>query len=210
MSLAGPGAEWRYWFVKGAEAGYANLQYDLGNNYFSGSEGFPRDWNKARFWLQKAATSGYPQAQLTLAVDYSSPGALYPRDRVKARAWLTRAARMLSRARIELSIYYRRGVAGPADGKKAESLVAAGLAGELAFRRKVGKPALAPSEIPYRLARHFICPYAAPVDLGTGRRFLEQAARRGNSRAKGALAQNFTDPEVRARLCRDWPSLTDK
>jgi len=51
-----------YEWMKDAEAGLANSQYNLGMAYFLRSGGFPRSKKKALYWLEKAALQGHESA----------------------------------------------------------------------------------------------------------------------------------------------------
>lgn len=55
-------AEAAKWFLKAAEQGYAEAQYEIGTLYNIG-QGVPEDEEKAYVWLKKAATQGLPDAQ---------------------------------------------------------------------------------------------------------------------------------------------------
>lgn len=202
-------AERRYWLLRGADKGIGVVQFWLSREYLIGSSGFPKDDQKYRFWLEKAAKSGWPQAQHLLAL-YLFRGSGFTEDRAKARYWLSQSAEKAPRSKLALSLYYRNGVGGRRDVSMADKLMKEALDSLLALRREWKRPPLAPAEVSYRLARHALCPWAAPVDLATARRFLERAARQGHAKAKRVLAMVLTDTEVQYRLCSDWPHLTDK
>ena len=51
------------WYIKAAEQGYADAQYNLAYTYEFGEPGVPRDIDKAIRWYRKAAAKDHPEAQ---------------------------------------------------------------------------------------------------------------------------------------------------
>lgn len=78
------------WFLKGAEQGDADAQFNLGRIYgkafgtYSRGRAVPQDDTKAVYWYRKSAEQGYRAAQASLADIYAEGGGDVPRDYVQA------------------------------------------------------------------------------------------------------------------------------
>lgn len=57
------------WYLKAAEQGHAEAQYELGWWYYVGP-GVPKDNEKAEYWLRKSAAQGYAGAYFPLGLFY--------------------------------------------------------------------------------------------------------------------------------------------
>ncbi|MDA1275969.1 MAG: tetratricopeptide repeat protein [Verrucomicrobia bacterium] len=78
------------WYLKAAEQGYANAQYNLAGMYGLG-RGVPRDPQVALEWYQKAAEQGDALARYNLAERYER-GKDVSKDLVEAFKWHSLAA----------------------------------------------------------------------------------------------------------------------
>ncbi|MGF1447906.1 MAG: protein kinase [Opitutales bacterium] len=74
-----------------AESGNATAQYRIGASYVRGSNGQPRDYEKALRWFREAAASDHSEAQFSMGMLYES-GLGVPTDPALALAWYQRAA----------------------------------------------------------------------------------------------------------------------
>ena len=83
-------AEARNWYLKAAEQGVANAQYNLGILYDNG-QGVPQDYAEARSWYLKAAEQGDASAQTNLGTKYYN-GEGGRQDYKVAYAWFDVAA----------------------------------------------------------------------------------------------------------------------
>ena len=100
------------WFLKAAEQGDADAQFNLGRIYGKAS-GFvyekqraaPHDDPLAAKWYRKAAEQGYAPAQLNLATMYLEGSPMLPVDRAQGYFWLQHAATagdQSARSRLEM------------------------------------------------------------------------------------------------------------
>ena len=81
--------------LKAAEAGDAQAQYKMYNNYSSEYNGFPKDKTKAIYWLKKSAENGYVGAQYHLALHYYpkfSYHQIFKGDKDEFLKWCMKAA----------------------------------------------------------------------------------------------------------------------
>ena len=76
-----------YWLQEAAENGDLDAQYWLGQHYYHGSSGFPKDPKTAHQWLDKAAATGGRDTRYQVGMTYFSGG-----EYTTARYWLQRAA----------------------------------------------------------------------------------------------------------------------
>ena len=76
-----------YWLQQAAENGDLDAQYWLGQHYYHGSSGFPKDPKTAHQWLDKAAATGGRDTRYQVGMTYFSSG-----EYTTARYWLQRAA----------------------------------------------------------------------------------------------------------------------
>ena len=76
-----------YWLQQAAENGDLDAQYWLGQHYYHGSRGFPKDPKTAHQWLDKAAAAGGRDTRYQVGMTYFSSG-----EYTTARYWLQRAA----------------------------------------------------------------------------------------------------------------------
>ena len=76
-----------YWLQQAAENGDLDAQYWLGQHYYHGSRGFPKDPKTAHQWLDKAAAAGGRDTRYQVGMTYFSGG-----EYTTARYWLQRAA----------------------------------------------------------------------------------------------------------------------
>ncbi len=58
--------------AKEKEAPSAELAWQIGDSYFSGTNGAPKDYNEAVRWLEKASSQKHPAAQYALACCYAN------------------------------------------------------------------------------------------------------------------------------------------
>ena len=96
------------WFLRQADSGNSDAQYNLGCLYFEGV-GIPKDYSQARVWLEKAATQGLVNAQYLLGMLYTiSEGGF--QDFIQARAWYEKAAAQgYAKAAYALGVMCERG-----------------------------------------------------------------------------------------------------
>ncbi len=87
------------WFLKAAEYGDADAQFNLGRIYgkatgfvYEKQRATPRDDALAAKWYRKAADQGYAPAQLNLATMYLEGSPVLPTDRAQGYFWLQQAA----------------------------------------------------------------------------------------------------------------------
>ena len=78
--------------LKAAEAGDAQAQYDIFENYSYEYNGFPEDKTKAIYWLKKAAENGHVKAQNCLAWYYYPKFGYFGGDKDEFLKWCTKAA----------------------------------------------------------------------------------------------------------------------
>lgn len=96
------------WFLKAAEQGYGEAQYQLGMLHDLG-KGVPQDPIRAAHWYQQAAAQGVVGAQHNLAVLYDQ-GRGIETDPQKAAKWYAKAAsRGLPAAQTGLGLLYEKG-----------------------------------------------------------------------------------------------------
>lgn len=77
------------WFLKAAQSGYRQAQYEIGSSLLVG-RGCQCEENKALLWLSRAAEADQPNAQVTLA-QLALRGAPDAADMKRAKLWLERA-----------------------------------------------------------------------------------------------------------------------
>jgi len=77
------------WFLKAAQAGFRQAQYEVGSSLLMG-RGCQCEENKALVWLGRAAEADQPNAQVTLA-QLSLRGSPGAEDLKRAKFWLERA-----------------------------------------------------------------------------------------------------------------------
>lgn len=103
---------------RGAEAGDAPAQFQLGRAYSHGAS-VQRDDAAAARWVEKAAEQGHLEAQSNIGYLYST-GQGVPRDTAKTMSWWTRAADAgFVQAQFNLSIAYLQGKLTAKDDAKA-------------------------------------------------------------------------------------------
>lgn len=101
-----------------AEAGDADMQFNLGRKYYLG-EGVPQDYAQAAKWYTKAAEQGYSKAQFNLGVMYEA-GQGVPQDYAQAVKWFTKAAEQGEvNAQLNLGGMYYSGRGVPQDYVRA-------------------------------------------------------------------------------------------
>jgi uncharacterized protein len=79
------------WYLKSAEAGNAEAQYQLGKLYEKGQGVSSQDYLKAFDWYLVAAEKGNSKAQYALGVLYKQGWGVEKNEK-NARQWLQRAA----------------------------------------------------------------------------------------------------------------------
>jgi TPR repeat protein len=77
-------------YLRAANLGYAQGQFDLGNLYYNG-DGIKQDYKQAGRWYMAAADSGHLRSQYYLAQMYEN-GQGVPEDRLNALKWYVKAA----------------------------------------------------------------------------------------------------------------------
>lgn len=96
-------------YIKAAEEGNAEAQFDIGYAYFNG-EGIQRDYTSAAMWFKRAARQNFAKAQYNLAYCYMN-GRGVPRDYDKAFDYLKLSAENnYKRAQLTLADCYIKGV----------------------------------------------------------------------------------------------------
>lgn len=90
-----------YWFTKSAQQDFPAAQYRLGEMYYFGIGGLPRDQAKAVALFQAAAQQGDPDAQLNLAmIEGSGADGKFTSEQQRAHwdkqkeFWIERAAKL--------------------------------------------------------------------------------------------------------------------
>jgi TPR repeat protein len=89
-----------------AEQGYAEAQFNLGNNYSKG-EGVTKDPQQAINWYLKAAKQGIAGAQYNLAYFYYTGNGV-PLDEIEGYAYYNLAGLTLEVARAKLGVLEKR------------------------------------------------------------------------------------------------------
>ena len=77
-------------YLRAANLGYAQGQFDLGNLYYNG-DGIEQDYKQAGRWYMAAAQSGHLRSQYYLAQMYEN-GQGVPEDHLNALKWYVKAA----------------------------------------------------------------------------------------------------------------------
>lgn len=77
------------WWIKAANQGQSDAQFNLGNYYYNGYH-IRKDYKKAVYWLEKSALQGHQAAQALLADCYHQ-GLGVPKDMKKAVFWYKKA-----------------------------------------------------------------------------------------------------------------------
>ncbi len=87
------------WFLKAAQQGDADAQFNLGRIYgkatgliYGKERAAPRDDATAATWYRKAAEQNYAPAQFNLAQMYAEGSPSFARDRSQAFFWMQRAS----------------------------------------------------------------------------------------------------------------------
>ncbi len=79
------------WYLKSANLGYANAQFNLGNLYFNGDDGIKQDLTEAARWYTAAARGNHLRAQYYLAQMYEH-GDGVKEDHLTALNWYVKSA----------------------------------------------------------------------------------------------------------------------
>ena len=120
LTLAGRGtkaspAEAVKWFQKAADAGHIAAQFNLARLLFTGTDGLPKDQEKARFLLRTSAEAGFAPAQAELGGSIESL-AVRSEDKAQiaeARDWYEKAAAQNQpEALLSLVRFYDGGLGG--------------------------------------------------------------------------------------------------
>lgn len=168
------------WLQKGAEAGIADAQYQLGANHSAGVTGMTWDFKSAIYWLEKAARQGHAQAALKLGFklregDFRAKTA--DRDPVAATPWFAQAEEAgLLYAKLALGHAYLKGYGVPVDNKRAVELITE--AAQLGDQQAAGTLAQLYEEGGAGLE----------TNIGLAQQWYEAAAARGYVPAKDRLA----------------------
>ena len=102
------------WFLRAAEQGNADAQYNLGVMYHEGRS-VPQDYTEAARWFLRAAEQGNAEAQYNLGVMYHE-GRSVPQDYVQAAKWFHKAAEQGSApAQSNLGVMHANGDGVPED-----------------------------------------------------------------------------------------------
>lgn len=110
------------WLMKSARHGYPQAESDLGTYYTVGTNGVPKDPQKAFYWLKKAAAKNNPVGELNLGNAYYR-GIGVSKDPVLAARWVKKAADQgLVQAQSTMGYLYERGEGVPQDYGKAIDL----------------------------------------------------------------------------------------
>ncbi len=106
------------WFLKAAEQGYAEAQYQLGMRHDQG-KGVPQDPTQAAHWYQQAAAQGITAAQHNLALLYDQGRGVAINPENAAKWYAKAAARGLPAAQTGLALLYEKGRGVPQDLEQA-------------------------------------------------------------------------------------------
>lgn len=106
------------WFLKAANQGIAQAQYNLGVMY-SNNEGVPQDYAKAYEWYQKAANQGFSDAQDMLDINYVNSERVNLNDPKTYKRFLKAANQGDAKAQFILGVMYTHGKGVPQDYAKA-------------------------------------------------------------------------------------------
>lgn len=110
-----------YWYMKAAEAGFAQAQTNIGCIYYNGSGNYTKDYHTAYSWFIKAAEQGNAQAQRLLGYLYMN-GWGCPQDHDKAYFWTSKAVGQDdAQAQNNLGFLYMNGWGVEKDYQKAMS-----------------------------------------------------------------------------------------
>ena len=94
------------WYIKAAEAGQSHAQFYVGAHYSEGTEGLPKDMEKAIYWSEKAAEQGVALAQFNTGNMYDYQEKNYK----KAVYWYEKAvAQGTPEAMANLAVLYTEG-----------------------------------------------------------------------------------------------------
>ncbi len=105
-------------YIKAAEQGDADAQFNLGVMYDKGQE-VAQDYSQAADWYRKAAEQGNANAQYNLGVMYLN-GQGVPKDDSQAANWFRKAAEQGSaNSQYNLGYMYRNGQGVPQDDSQA-------------------------------------------------------------------------------------------
>jgi len=80
-------------YLKLANNGDANGQFEIGNYYRKGDKGFAQDYAKAMKWYKKAADQNHPIAIFNIGCMHGE-GHGVPKDHQEAMKWIRKAAKL--------------------------------------------------------------------------------------------------------------------
>lgn len=179
-------AEALRWYRRAKSSGMQGANYAIGLCYFEGRCGLDRDVKTAMRLMEDAASHGYVTAQASLGSIYyngglTSTGPLIPVDLERAAHWYERAAANGNiKAKVALSVLYRRGDGVPQDYAAASRL--------LEEAAKVGDPiALGTLGIAYATGE-----LGLPQDYQKAAEYYGRAAALGNIVATAQLGVLYT------------------
>ena len=163
----------KYWYLKAAEQGYADAQYNLGVMYDQG-QGVPQNEAEAAKWYRNAAKQGVADAQINLGFMYDH-GQGVPQNYAEAEKWYTKAAKQgVAVAQYNLGIMYFHGQGVPQNYAEAEK-----------WYTKAAKQGVAVAQ--YNLGIMYALGYGVPQDYVQAIKWLILAKANGKKGADKIL-----------------------
>ena len=169
------------WFEQAANFGNKESQIIMGGTYEEGTDGFPKDWRKARDFYQKAADQGDADALFFLGVLYSKGGNGISKDTNKSTDYFQKAADLgHSEGQYNIAVGYYHGEFGlPLDRRKAAE-----------WFRKAAEQGLPKAQ--YALGTMYLKGSGGlPDSRSMAREWYKKAAEQGDPDAQKALLNNF-------------------
>jgi uncharacterized protein len=167
------------WYLKAAEQGVAEAQYNLGSFYENG-EGVTMDKTNAVKWYRKAAEQGYDSAQSRLGRCYAD-GSGVVKDAKEAVKWYQRAAeRGNAVAQNNLANCYSKGDGVPQDEVEA-----------VKWYRKAAEQGAAGAQC--NLGVRYMGGIGCPQDMSEGIRWIRKAAEQGDGRSEMLLGYGYAE-----------------
>ena len=148
--------------------------YNIGRDYYNGTNGKQKDYSEAVKWYRKAAEQGHAGAQNNLGLCYKN-GQGVPQDYSEAVKWYRRATEQgHARAQNNLGVCYQKGEGVPQDYSEA-----------VKWFRKVAEQGYAGAQ--YNLGVCYYNGKGVPLDYSEGVKWFRKAAEQGHAGAQKGL-----------------------
>ena len=181
-------------YIKAAEQGDADAQFNLGVMYDKGQE-VAQDYSQAADWYRKAAEQGNANAQYNLGVMYLN-GQGVPKDDSQAANWFRKAAEQGSaNSQYNLGYMYRNGQGVPQDDSQAAN-----------WYRKAAEQGSANAQFELGVM------YSVQQDYSQAANWFRKAAEQGHSEALFKLAKIYelgSDIEQNFVLAQTFYNLSE-